>query len=88
MHSSAIADACVPVQVPAPGDIFYYKGHVMLVIGGPRMLLLGASGGDSSTYGQKPDAFVKVQRWDYRRDLITAMRFKPQFLLAKQEETG
>jgi len=47
-----------------PGDIAFYPGHVMLVYGAPDASgvsrVIGASGGRSTTLGDKATAYVKL----------------------------
>lgn len=85
LSSRAIADRSDPVAVgnQRPGDIAYYPGHVMLVVGQPsddydgHSAVMGASGGRSSTLGNDPNARVKVfPAGNYRSDFVTYGRFR------------
>ena len=64
--TAAMADWCVPVAVgeQRPGDIAYYPGHTMLVVSEPgadgHSMVMGASGGTSTTFGDNPSACVKL----------------------------
>lgn len=74
------ADA-VPVGQQQPGDFAYYNGHVMMVAGPPgadgHSPVIGASGGDSGTYGDDPNARIKIFRSAlYRGDFVTYCRLK------------
>lgn len=59
--------------VPEPGALVFYgdpeaPSHVM--IGGNEGRVWGSVGGDSSTDGTDPSAYVTVREWDYRSDYI------------------
>lgn len=85
LTSRGIADACVPIAdgKQQPGDIAYYPGHVVVVVGWPdpqtgETPVLSASGGDSDTNGQDPNARVKIiPTADYRSDRRTYARPRP-----------
>jgi len=72
----------VPVGQQRVGDFAYYPGHVMLVAGPPgpdgHSAVIGASGGDSSTHGDDPNARVKLFRnaATYRGDFVCYARIK------------
>jgi len=74
----ALADLADPVELgeQQPGDIAYYPGHIMVVVGWPgedgHSPVMGASGGDRSTLGDNPNARVKVfESALYRDDFVT-----------------
>lgn len=85
LSSRAIADRCDPVEVgqQRPGDVAYYPGHIMLVVGYPdddydgHSAVMGASGGRNGTFGTDPNARVKVfPAGDYRSDFVTYGRWR------------
>ena len=78
-----LADDSDPVELghQEPGDLAYYPGHVMVVVGYPdedgHSPVLGASGGDATTFGGDENAYVKLfDRGDYRDDFVTYMRLR------------
>lgn len=81
--SGSLAAACDPVTwgQQIPGDVVYYPGHVMSVLthpdGGGDSQVIGASGGNSKTHGDNPNAKVKVfASMKYRKDFVCVMRLK------------
>lgn len=75
----SLADICVATTDPQFGDIAIYPGHVMFCLGGEWVI--GATGGDSTTHGDKPSASVQLHRFDYRRDFLVFGRLKPEHRL-------
>lgn len=63
------------------GDLAFYGrpivSHVMVCLGGG--MVVGASGGTSSTHGGDPRAVVACVSLAYRRDLITVGRLKAAY---------
>lgn len=54
--------------------------HVMtLLCGGLYPMVIGASGGDHTTHGDKASACVQVRHLRYRSDLVVVGTLKPQF---------
>jgi cell wall-associated NlpC family hydrolase len=81
--AAALADDSDPVELgrQVPGDLAYYPGHVMVVVGYPgasgHSPVMGASGGRSTTLGNDPSARVKLfDSGAYRSDFVTYMRLK------------
>jgi cell wall-associated NlpC family hydrolase len=79
----ALADASDPVEVgdQQVGDLAYYPGHVMIVVGPPgddgHSSVMGASGGGSLTFGNDKNARVKLfSSGKYRDDFVTYMRLR------------
>lgn len=81
--AASLADDSDPLEVgeQRPGDLAYYPGHVMVVASSPggdgHSAVIGASGGHVYTFGNDPDARVKV--FDsalYRDDFVTYMRLR------------
>jgi hypothetical protein len=79
----SLADDSDPVVVGSqrPGDLAYYGGHVMVVLSQPgadgHSAVIGASGGDGTTFGNDENARVKV--YDsalYSGNFVTYMRLK------------
>jgi cell wall-associated NlpC family hydrolase len=70
-----------PVDDGRLGDLAFYGGqgisHVMLCLGGDWVV--GASGGGPKTVGTDPRAYVQLRPLDYRADLVTVGRIKPDF---------
>jgi len=68
------------------GDLaFYGRGkvtHVMLCLG--RGWVIGATGGTSATLGNNPRAYVRLERLDYRSDLIVTGRLGAQLAPTRQ----
>jgi hypothetical protein len=85
LNSKGIAYACEPIADgrQQPGDIAYYPGHVVVVVGWPdprtgKTAVLSASGGEPDVNGDNPNAVVKViPDADYRDDRITYARPRP-----------
>jgi cell wall-associated NlpC family hydrolase len=75
LGSSSIANICDPVYHLEIGDAVLYKRHVMLYVG--NGMVIGATGGGSNDHGQNRKACVRVERFDYRGDIICGMRLKP-----------
>lgn len=64
-------------ELAAVGDLAFYGQagnvrHVTLCLGGG--VCLGANGGGTNTYGDKPGAFVKLDRIRYREDFLGVRR--------------
>ena len=83
MRAVDIANACDPVPKgeQRPGDFAYWPGHVRVVCSYPDVngdsAVIGASGGDSTTHGNDPNACVKVySSQNYRKGFQTFMRWK------------
>lgn len=79
----ALADSSDPVELGSQrtGDLAYYPGHVMVVVGPPgaggHSPVMGASGGGSTTFGTDPEARVKLfDSGAYRGDFVTYMRIR------------
>jgi hypothetical protein len=71
----SLADICIETKVPRFGDLAIYPNHVMLVL--DEMLVIGASGGTSTTFGDDARACVGLHRFDYRRDFLCFGTLKP-----------
>jgi cell wall-associated NlpC family hydrolase len=69
-HQLAMAAMPVPEGEERLGDLAFYGGasHVMVVLA--PGIVLGAAGGDSSTHGDKPSAYVDLRPLRYRRDFL------------------
>jgi cell wall-associated NlpC family hydrolase len=84
-NALGLANACDPVLATDPvhlGDLAFYGvhgavTHVMVCL--DDEWCLGATGGDSSTFGQDPTAYVTLKRIHYRRDFIVIGRIKAAF---------
>lgn len=81
-----LADACDPIAEgeQEPGDLAIYPGHVALCVSSPdeegHSQVLSASGGTSATFGDDPDARVKLfDAETYRRDFVTWGRLKTEY---------
>lgn len=87
--ATELANACDPVATNLAdlGDlVFYGTGsgdrpvtHVMVYIGDG--MVIGASGGNSKTKGNDPNAVVQVRPAGYRKDLLVIGRLKSEFRL-------
>ena len=82
MGARTLADQSYPVDVgeQVPGDMAYYPGHVVMVVGYPEddghSAVIGASG-HSTTFGDVANECVKVHTTAlYRPDFVTYMRLK------------
>jgi hypothetical protein len=64
----SLANIAIETKVPKFGDLAIYPGHVMFVLN--EDLVIGSSGGTSSTFGDDPRAVVGLHRFDYRRDFL------------------
>lgn len=76
----SIADICVETKAPQFADVAIYPGHVMFVL--DEDLVIGASGGDSTTYGDNPKACVQLHRPDYRKDFLCFGQLRPEHRLS------
>lgn len=81
--AATLADDSDPIAVGSQraGDLAYYPGHVVLVVGSPgadgHSPVMSASGGTSTTFGDDPNARVKVfSTAEYRSDFVTYMRLR------------
>lgn len=79
-NPKSLADICVATKVPKFGDIAIYPGHVMLCL--DDRLVIGASGGTSTTLGDDPHACVDLHRFDYRHDFVCFGTLRPEHRLA------
>lgn len=78
-----------------PGDLAFYGPpvgieHVMVVCqagyDGRRVMVVGASGGNSRTRGDKPSACVKIVPLHYRRDLVMVGRLRQEYWPEQEEQ--
>lgn len=83
--STTLGDDCDAIEIgqQEPGDLAFYDGHVMVVATFPdagldgHSAVIGASGGDSSTKGDNPNACIKqFETALYRDDFLTYGRLK------------
>lgn len=65
---------CVETKEPRLGDVAIYPGHVMLCL--DAELVIGASGGDHTTHGDKPSACVQMHHFHYRTDFVCFARLR------------
>lgn len=82
MTAHDIAMNCYKVEIGTqePGDIAYYPGHVAYVVGYPgedgHSPVISASGGNKTTKGDNPNAYVKLfESGAYRSDFVCYMRW-------------
>jgi len=87
LNTTGLANICNVVELgkQRPGDLAYYPGHVMVVLSYPgadgHSEVIGASGGRHTTFGDDPNARVKIQpTGNYRREnpWMFYMRLKPE----------
>ena len=84
LRAADLANACDPVsdvtQLVTGDLVFYGAGavtHVMMYCG--NGMVIGATGGKSTTLGDDPLACVQCRPLRYRNDVIVCGRLKPQF---------